>query len=141
MTVEHVPWPLRLAFGAASLVLLLNAATAAHGPARRDSSRCPRTPLMSPAVDDRSLSRHARMVPETQDGHIVGVRLYHVAEDGLFARWGLQNGDLLQTMNGVPATPGTAFVLQGLKRAAATRRIELLVVRDGKPLSMVSPMR
>lgn len=47
------------------------------------------------------LSRSARIVPELKDGRPAGFRLYSVRPDGPFALIGLQNGDVVQAINGI----------------------------------------
>jgi general secretion pathway protein C len=48
-----------------------------------------------------ALSRAARIVPELKDGRAAGFRLFSVRPDGPFALIGLQNGDVISTINGL----------------------------------------
>jgi len=50
------------------------------------------------------LSRSARIVPEMRDGKAVGFRLYSVKSDGPFAKIGMQNGDVISSINGMEIT-------------------------------------
>ena len=47
------------------------------------------------------LSRSARIVPEIRDGKNAGFRLYSVRPDGPFAKIGMQNGDVITSINGL----------------------------------------
>jgi general secretion pathway protein C len=50
------------------------------------------------------LSRSARIVPEMKDGKAAGFRLFAVRPDGPFAMIGMQNGDILSSINGLEIT-------------------------------------
>jgi general secretion pathway protein C len=50
------------------------------------------------------LSRSARIVPEIRDGKAAGFRLYSVRPDGPFALIGMQNGDVISSINGLEIT-------------------------------------
>lgn len=50
------------------------------------------------------LSRSARIVPEIRDGKAAGFRLYSVRPDGPFAKIGMQNGDVISSINGLEIT-------------------------------------
>jgi general secretion pathway protein C len=48
-----------------------------------------------------ALARSARVIPEVKDGKPAGLRLVSVRPDGPFARIGIQNGDLISSINGL----------------------------------------
>jgi len=50
------------------------------------------------------LSRSARIVPEIRDGKAAGFRLFSVRPDGPFGKIGLQNGDVISSINGLEMT-------------------------------------
>lgn len=50
------------------------------------------------------LMRQARIVPEQENGKLVGIRLFGVKADTLLGALGMENGDRLQTINGFDMT-------------------------------------
>lgn len=50
------------------------------------------------------LSRSARIVPEMKDGKAAGFRLFAVRPEGPFAKIGMQNGDIISSINGLEIT-------------------------------------
>lgn len=50
------------------------------------------------------LSRSARIVPEMKDGKASGFRLFAVRPEGPFAKIGMQNGDIISSINGLEIT-------------------------------------
>ena len=50
------------------------------------------------------LMRQARIVPEQENGKVVGIRLFGVRPDTLLGTLGMENGDRLQTINGFDMT-------------------------------------
>jgi general secretion pathway protein C len=50
------------------------------------------------------LMRQARIVPEQENGRMVGIRLFGVRPDTLLGVLGMENGDRLQTINGFDMT-------------------------------------
>jgi general secretion pathway protein C len=50
------------------------------------------------------LSRSARIVPEMKDGKAAGFRFFAVRPDGPFAMIGVQNGDIISSINGLEIT-------------------------------------
>src|SRR5260221_596466 len=60
---------------------------------------------LSGAVDDMSgLLTQLRAVAEVRDGHPAGFRLFQMKDDSLFRRLGLENGDVVQRVNGEAAS-------------------------------------
>jgi S1-C subfamily serine protease len=81
-----------------------------------------------------TLSRSARIVPQLRDGRATGFRLYSVQADGLIARLGLQNEDLVTAVNGVALTsPEQAE--RASRKAAAARHVSVDVERNGQRLT------
>jgi S1-C subfamily serine protease len=74
------------------------------------------------------LSRSARLVPESRDGQLVGLRLYSVKPDGPIARAGFRNADLVVAVNDRPVS-WSFFAEKGPK-------IKLTVDREHQPLNI-----
>jgi general secretion pathway protein C len=80
------------------------------------------------------LSTHARVVPSFKNGTPAGVKLFSIAPDSLYARLGVQNGDVLRSINGHETkTPDQALEIYQTLRDAT--RIELELERRGEILT------
>ncbi len=56
-------------------------------------------------IDDQAaVTKHLRLVPEQDHGVTVGIRVFGVLTTSPFGELGLQNGDLLETLNGLSLT-------------------------------------
>jgi general secretion pathway protein C len=65
------------------------------------------------------LMRQARIVPEQENGKVVGIRLFGVRPDTLLGVLGMENGDRLQTINGFDmASPEKALEAYARLRTA-----------------------
>ena len=81
------------------------------------------------------LMRQARIVPEQENGRVVGIRLLGVRADSLLATLGMQNGDRLQTINGFEmASPEKA--LEAYARLRTADKLTISLVRGGKPMNL-----
>jgi general secretion pathway protein C len=81
------------------------------------------------------LMRSARIVPETKDGKVVGVRLFGIRPDTLLGTLGLQNGDRLESINGFDmASPEKA--LEAYARLRTANNLAVKVNRRGAPLNI-----
>ena len=81
------------------------------------------------------LMRSARIVPETKDGKVVGVRLFGIRPDTLLGTLGLQNGDRLESINGFNmASPEKA--LEAYARLRTANNLNVKVNRRGSPVSI-----
>jgi general secretion pathway protein C len=81
------------------------------------------------------LMRSARIVPEQQDGKVVGIRLFGIRPDTLLGTLGFQNGDRLETINGFNmASPEKA--LEAYARLRTAPNLNVKVNRRGKPMSI-----
>jgi type II secretory pathway component PulC len=89
-------------------------------------------PAPAQAVARQSLahwSKSARIVPDAAGGF----RLYGVQPDGDIGRLGLQNGDLIKTVNGLGLrSPEEALQVYAQLRHA--KQLEIGLERDGKPM-------
>ena len=72
------------------------------------------------------LMRQARIVPEQENGKVVGIRLFGVRPDTLLGVLGMENGDRLQKINGFEmASPEKALEAYARLRTADHLTIEL----------------
>jgi general secretion pathway protein C len=78
-----------------------------------------------------SLARSARIMPEIRDGRAAGFRLHSVLPQGPFAKIGMQNGDVIVSINGLELTsPEQGFEVYGKLKSASHLGLEL--ERGGK---------
>jgi len=81
------------------------------------------------------IMRSARIVPHEENGQVVGVKLYGIRRNSLLGKLGLQNGDLLRTINGFAmSSPDTA--LEAYSKLRSANNLSVAVVRRGRPLSV-----
>jgi general secretion pathway protein C len=81
------------------------------------------------------LMKSARIIPEQQDGKVVGIRMLNIRPDTLLGKLGLQTGDMLKTINGFDMTsPEKALEAYAKLRTAPS--IQVGVVRNGKPTNI-----
>lgn len=82
-----------------------------------------------------TLMRSARIVPEQENGKVVGIRLFGVRPDTLLGTLGLENGDRLETINGFNmASPEKA--LEAYARLRTADHLTVTVNRRGKPTNI-----
>jgi general secretion pathway protein C len=80
------------------------------------------------------LSRSARIVPEIRDGKAAGFRLYSVRPDGPFAKIGMQNGDVISSINGLEITsPEKALEVYAKLKSAS--HLSLGLERNGQKVT------
>lgn len=73
----------------------------------------------------------ARVVPHEENGQVIGVKLYGIRRNSLLGKLGLQNGDLLRTINGFEmSSPDTA--LEAYSRLRTASNLAVAVVRRGQ---------
>ncbi len=81
------------------------------------------------------LMRTARVIPHEENGRVVGVKLYGIRRNSLLGRLGIQNGDMLRTINGYDmSSPDTA--LEAYARLREADNLTLSVVRRGQPMTI-----
>jgi general secretion pathway protein C len=118
------------------------AGEAAPSPAATPTIR--RTGANGFVVDRREnmsgLLTQLRAVAEVQDGRPAGFRLFQLKDDSLFHRLGLENGDVVQRVNGNAVGDPTAL-LGFLSRLRTEPRVALDVVRGGTPRTLVYELR
>lgn len=85
-------------------------------------------------ADPSRFTRGARIVPSIKDGKPNGMKLYAIRPSSLYARLGLRNGDTIVRVGAVELTDSEA-ALEAYTQARAQDRIEVAIIRRGKPLS------
>lgn len=81
------------------------------------------------------LMRSARVVPHEENGHVVGVKLYGIRKSSLFGKLGLQNGDMLRTINGFDmGSPDSA--LEAYAKLRSANNLSVALVRRGNAVTM-----
>ncbi len=93
------------------------------------------------AVDNMSgLLTQLRAVAEVQDGRPAGFRLFQMKDDSIFRRLGLENGDVVQRINGTTVAD-PASLLAFLQRLRSEPRVALDIVRSGNARTLVYDLR
>jgi general secretion pathway protein C len=81
------------------------------------------------------LMRQARIVPEQENGRVVGIRMFGVRPDTLLGTLGMQNGDRLQTINGFDmASPEKA--LEAYARLRTADKLTVQLNRGGQNINL-----
>jgi len=92
-------------------------------------------------VDSMSgLMTQLRAVAEVEDGQPAGFRLFQIKDDSLFRRLGLQNGDVVQRVNG-QAVSDPATLLAFLQRLRTEPRVALDIRRGSQRRTLVYDLR
>jgi general secretion pathway protein C len=81
------------------------------------------------------LMRQARIVPEQENGKVVGIRLFGVRPDTLLGTLGLENGDRLQTINGFDMT-SPEKALEAYARLRTADKLTININRRGQNMNM-----
>jgi general secretion pathway protein C len=82
------------------------------------------------------LMRQARIVPEQENGKVVGIRLFGVRNDTLLGTLGMENGDRLQTINGFDMT-SPEKALEAYARLRTADNLTVQVNRKGADTNIV----
>jgi general secretion pathway protein C len=81
------------------------------------------------------LMSSARIVPHEENGQVVGVKMYGIRRNSLLGKLGMQNGDLLRTINGFEmSSPDTA--LEAYARLRSASNLSVAVVRRGQAMNL-----
>jgi general secretion pathway protein C len=93
------------------------------------------------AVDNMSgLMTQLRAVAEVADGRPAGFRLFQIKEDSIFRRLGLEDGDVVQRVNGTTLDDPTSL-LTFLGRLRNEPRVAVDIVRGGTARTLVYDLR
>jgi general secretion pathway protein C len=91
-------------------------------------------------ADPAAIASSVRVVPESRDGRPFGFRLARVRADGVFARLGLRDGDVVVAINGLPmSTPDRALEAYG--RLATANHLAVALERAGRRLTLEVSIR
>lgn len=94
-----------------------------------------RSLVTSLLANQAALMRTARVIPHEEGGRVVGVKLYGIRRSSLLGRLGIQNGDMLRTINGYDMTsPDSA--LEAYARLQSADRITINLARRGSDMSV-----
>ena len=81
------------------------------------------------------LMKSARIVPESKDGKVVGIRLFGIRPETLLGTLGLQNGDRLESINGFNmGSPEKA--LEAYARLRTASQLDVSVNRRGATVAI-----
>jgi general secretion pathway protein C len=82
----------------------------------------------------------ARAVPNFENGVANGYKLFQIVPGSIYDKLGLQNGDVIQGLNGSPINdPGKAFEM--LSELKTSSHLELQVKKDGKVQNKIYDIR
>ncbi|QSQ26901.1 hypothetical protein JY651_19155 [Pyxidicoccus parkwayensis] len=93
----------------------------------------PSSDVMAAFSDVEALSKETRIVPAFRDGQARGFKLFAIRPHSLFAKLGLQNGDVLEQINGQSLTTPTS-AMTAFESLRDARHVELDLERDGTPV-------
>ena len=86
-------------------------------------------------ANQAALMSAARVIPHEVDGHVVGVKIYGIRRSSLLGHLGIQNGDMLRTLNGYDLTDPTA-VLDAYSRLRTSDSLSISMERRGAPVTV-----
>jgi len=82
----------------------------------------------------------ARIVPHFIEGKIAGYKIFAIKPDSIYTDLGMQNGDVLQRVNGVEVeSPEKA--LQIISQLKTETDFQIDLVRNGKPMTLSYRLR
>jgi general secretion pathway protein C len=86
------------------------------------------------------LMKSARIVPETKDGKVLGIRLFGIRPDTLLGTLGIQNGDRLDAINGFNmGSPEKA--LEAYARLRTATQLDITLSRRGSPVTITDHIK
>jgi general secretion pathway protein C len=81
------------------------------------------------------LMRAARVIPYEENGRVVGVKVYGIRRAALLGKLGIQNGDVLRTINGFDlSSPDSA--LEAYTKLRQMDQFSIAMIRRGQPRTM-----
>lgn len=86
-----------------------------------------------------NISGLARTIAHEENGRVVGSRLYGIRRNALLGRLGVQNGDMLRTINGFEIASldqNTDAALSALTTIRGSNQLTVSVIRRGQPVTL-----
>ncbi len=94
-----------------------------------------RSTVNSALADMNKLASDARIVPSFKNGQANGFKLFSIKPDSLYSQIGVQNGDVIQSINGFDMnSPDKALEAYSKLRSASS--LDLQIERGGQTVSM-----
>ncbi len=92
--------------------------------------------LLDKALSNQSeLMRAARMIPYEENGRVTGMKVSGIRRKSLLGRLGVQNGDVLRTINGFDlSSPDSA--LEAYTKLRSMDQFTIALIRSGQPRNM-----
>lgn len=101
-----------------------------------DTERNVQRSLINTILDNQDIAmRQARVMPHEENNEVVGFKVYGIRRDSLFGKLGLENGDLVRAINGIPMT-GADKALQAYGRLRMADQIAVTITRRGQDLTL-----
>ncbi len=102
---------------------------------RRITRKIERKTLEQTLADGQQVARDVRVVPVLSAGKPAGLKLSAVREGGVVWRVGLENGDVVQSVNGLPlASPELALEAYGKLKTSI--HLTIALQRAGNPMTL-----
>lgn len=83
--------------------------------------------------DINQIITQARAVPHTENGRLVGYRLFQIVPGSIYTKLGIQEEDIICGVDGAAIDPGQAF--QKLSELKTAKHLELCLMRGGKTMN------
>ncbi len=100
----------------------------------------PRTEIDNVLSNLNKIASQARIVPSFHNGKSNGFKLFSIRPNSLYKKIGIQNGDIVQKINGYEInSPDKALEIYSKLKSASSISVDL--VRRGKPRSMTYTIR
>ncbi|MBN1773358.1 MAG: hypothetical protein JXB32_19000 [Deltaproteobacteria bacterium] len=101
-----------------------------------DTERNVQRSLINTILDNQDIAmRQARVMPHEENGEVAGFKVYGIRRESLFGKLGLENGDLVRSINGIPMT-GADKALQAYGRLRMADQIAVTVTRRGQDMTL-----
>ncbi len=102
---------------------------------RRVTRRIERKTLDETLADNHQLARDARVVPFAVAGKPAGLKIFAIREGGVFWRVGIEDGDVVHSINGLSvATPERA--LDAYTKLKTAAHLTIALQRAGNPMTL-----